>query len=110
MDKLSKKALKERYKARECVGGIYCIKCSGNNEIWLRATTDIQGAKNRFEFSVYVNSSTEMCMMESWKMYGAETFSFELLEEIKKKEVQTEKEFSDDVNVLLELWSEKLNT
>ncbi|AIF52943.1 GIY-YIG nuclease family protein [Pelosinus sp. UFO1] len=109
MDKPSKKDLKEQYKNRVIIGGVYCVRCSGADNLWLRATTDIQGSKNRFAFSVSTNSCPEMCMSESWKQFGATTFSFEILEKIEKKETQTTREFSDDVNTLLELWIEKRN-
>ncbi|WP_053956708.1 GIY-YIG nuclease family protein [Inediibacterium massiliense] len=108
MDKLSKKAMKEQYKNRVIIGGIYCIKCNANTNFWIRATTDMQGSKNRFVFSVSTNSCPEGCMIEAWNQFGASAFSFEILEEIQKKETQTAREFSDDVSTLLELWTEKL--
>lgn len=99
--------MKEQYQSRKRVGGVYCIKCSGRDDVWLRATTDLQGAKNRFLFSQSTDSYLEICMMDAWKEFGASRFSFEIIEEIEKKEMQTEREFSDDVNTLLELWLEK---
>lgn len=107
MEKHSKKELREQYKNRVVIGGVYCIKCKDNGKIWIRPTKDIKGSKNRFEFSVSINSSPENCMLKEWRHYGAKAFSFEVLEEIKKKETQTEEEFSEDVDVLLEMWLEK---
>ena len=109
MDTLSKEDLKEQYKNRVIIGGIYCVKCSHINNIWIRSTTDMQGAENRFAFLVSTNSRPEMCMIEAWKKFGANAFSFEILEKIKKKETQTTREFSDDINTLLEFWIEKRN-
>lgn len=109
MGKLSKKDLKEQYKNRVIIGGIYCVKCSVTDNLWIRSTTDMQGSKNRFAFSVSTNSCPEICMIEEWKQFGANAFSFEILEEIKKKQIQTECEFLDDVNTLLDLWTEKSN-
>ncbi|WP_077611243.1 GIY-YIG nuclease family protein [Clostridium sp. Marseille-P2415] len=108
MEKLTKKALKEQYKNRVLIGGVYCIKCNGNINLWIRATTDMQGSQNRFAFSVSTDFCPETCMIEAWNQFGASAFSFEILEEIQKKETQTEREFSDDVNTLLEIWTEKL--
>lgn len=109
MGKLSKKDLKEQYKNRVIIGGVYCVKCSDTDNRWIRATTDMQGSKNRFAFSASTNYCPETCMIEAWKQFGATAFSFEILEEIKKKETQTARKFSDDVNTLLELWTEKRN-
>ncbi len=108
MDISSKRALKAQYKNRTIVGGIFCIRCEAAGEAWIRATTDMQGSKNRFAFSSSTNFCPEACMAQAWKQHGASAFSFEVLEEIEKKEAQTDREFSDDVAVLLELWSEKL--
>ncbi len=108
MEKLSKKALKQQYKNRVLIGGVFCVKCNSNQNFWLRATTDMQGSKNRFLFSLSNHSCPEPSMLEGWNQFGASSFSFEVLEEIQKKETQTEREFSDDVNTLLEIWTEKL--
>lgn len=110
MDKTTKKALKEQYKNRTLIGGVYCIKCNGNVNLWIRSTTDMQGSKNRFLFSLSINSCPETCMIEAWNQFGASSFTFEILEILQKKETQTEREYGDDVNTLLEIWSEKLNS
>ncbi|WP_373482966.1 GIY-YIG nuclease family protein [Acetobacterium sp.] len=107
METRSKKELKENYKNRTVVGGIYAIKCNGNDRIWTKSTKDMAGQKNRFGFSVAINSSPEPAMLEEWKQYGAKSFSFIVLEEIEKGEAQTEEEFSDDVATLFEIWIDK---
>lgn len=107
MDKLSKKELKEQYKNRTVIGGVYCIKCNSNNRQLIKSTMDMTGQKNRFDFSVSVNSCLEPSMRLEWAQYGAESFSFQILEEIKKGETQTEKQFANDVEALLEIWIEK---
>jgi hypothetical protein len=107
MEKQTKKELRDKYKSRTVSGGVYCIKCSGNNDVWLRATTDMKSSENRFIFSQTINSCLEPCMAEAFKQYGASAFSLETLEVIQKKEAQTDKEFTEDVYALLELWEEK---
>ncbi|WMJ83292.1 GIY-YIG nuclease family protein [Oscillospiraceae bacterium LTW-04] len=109
MDAHAKKALKTQYKNRTVIGGVFCIRCEAADAAWIRSTTDMQGSKNRFSFSCSTNSCPETCMAQAWKQHGASAFSFEVLEEIKKKEAQTDREFSGDVAVLLELWSERRN-
>jgi hypothetical protein len=107
MNHLSKKDLKEQYGNKVIIGGIYCIKCLGSDKLWLRTTTNLQGAKNRFAFSLSTNSCPEPCMRKAWDIFGAAAFFFEPLEEMKKKNTQTEREFADDVDALLELYREK---
>lgn len=109
MDTQSKKELIEKYKNRAIIGGIYCFKCNTTNQAWIRATKDMKGTKNRFVFSVSANTCPDARMNEAWEKYGAASFSIEVLEELEKKETQTDSEFLDDLNVLLELWQEKYN-
>lgn len=107
MDKDKRKALQNAYKNRSVVGGVYCVKCSGNGRIWLRSTTDMEGAKNRVLFSLKMKGAPEPSMLRECSEYGWESFSFAVIEELKKKEDQTDKEFADDIATLLEIWTEK---
>ena len=77
MESAKRKELKNAYKEKPAIGGIYCILCSGDGR------------------------------RKEWSQYGARSFSFSILEELKKKETQTEHEFSEDIGVLLEIWLEK---
>lgn len=103
----SRKALKEQYKNRKVVGGVYRIKCSEINGGWLRSTTDMKGAENRYRFLLSTGTCPEPSMAKAWDQFGPSSFSFEVVEELEKKETQTDREFTDDVNLLLELWTEK---
>ncbi|MDK2866095.1 MAG: hypothetical protein PWP51_1583 [Clostridiales bacterium] len=103
-----KKTLKENYKTRDITGGVYRLKCSGNGMFWLRSAKELDKALNRFQFFVKTNSHPEPVMKQAWQTYGAESFSFEILETLEKKETQTDLEYREDIKVLLELWTEKL--
>lgn len=105
MNESTKKRLKEEYKNREYVGGIYCVRCTESENKWLRSTVDLKGSKNRFDFSVCTNSCPEISMMKDWNLYGTSSFVFEILEEITKKETQSDREFADDVEALFEMWN-----
>lgn len=107
MEKFSKRELKEQYKNRAVIGGVYCIKCNGNGRTWIKSTKNMTGQKNRIEFSISANSCPEPDMFREWEQYGAESFSFIILEEIKKGETQTEREFTNDINLLYDMWIEK---
>ena len=107
MEKNSKKELREQYKSRTVTGGVYCITCEGNGHKWIKSTKDIDGQKNKFEFFTSTNSCPEPSMRAEWDQYGANSFSLTVLEEITKGETQTEREFSDDIALLLEMWNEK---
>jgi len=99
-----RKELKDQYKNREIVGGIYRISCSGNGQSWLKSTCDLREQKNRFGFFVSGSFSPEPGMRAAWSQYGTDSFHFTVLEELKKGELQTEDEFARDIETLHEMW------
>lgn len=103
----NRRELKNRYKNRTVTGGVFCIRCAGNGHVWLKSAPDLRGQRNKFEFSVLNNSCPEPGMREEWKTYGPQSFSFAVLEELQKKETQSDAEFAEDLKTLLELWREK---
>ncbi|WP_101696184.1 GIY-YIG nuclease family protein [Clostridium minihomine] len=109
MDERAKKAMKNQYKNSKQTGGVYRICCTQTGEVWIRASADLQSAKNRFAFHRSTNLCPEAAMASAWKQYGIDAFIIEILEEIEKKETQTPHEFSEDIATLLELWNEKQN-
>lgn len=109
MERNKRKELLREYKERKITGGIYIIKNTVNRKILLLSTTDLHGCKNRFDFSQKTNCCVYMKLQKDWKEFGRDAFVFEVLEDIEKKETQTLKEFQDDIEVLEEIWVEKLD-
>jgi len=107
VEKLSKKELQEKYKNRIVIGGVFCIKCDGNDRKWYKSTKDMAGQINKFEFLISTNLCPEPGMSTEWNLYGAKSFSLEIIEEIKKGETQTDREFIEDIDLLFKMWSEK---
>jgi hypothetical protein len=109
MDKLNKKELLASYKDRKMVGGICAIKNAVTGKLLVISTNDLQGCKNRFDFSQSTGSCINMKLQNDWKKYGKCAFIFEILEKYEKKETQTPEEFKNDIKVLEEMWLEKLD-
>jgi len=108
MEKQSRKTISEAYQQRVVIGGVFCIRCTDNDQTWVKKTTDMQGSKNRHAFSLATKSCPEPSMLTAWKEYGADAFIFDVLEELNKGENQTTAEFSNDIDVLYDMWKERL--
>lgn len=109
MNSEDKKKIISEYKQRDEVGGVIAVKNNATGKVLLEATCNIDGYKNRFEFSKKMGSAVTLKLAQDCKTYGADAFSLEVLETIKKGENQTPKEFNDDVKLLKELWQEKFS-
>ncbi|MFZ2539291.1 MAG: GIY-YIG nuclease family protein [Oscillospiraceae bacterium] len=108
MENKSKKEQIAKYKEREQIGGICIIRNTVTNKILLISTTDLQGSKNSFEFSQKVGSCASMKLQKDFTEFGVSAFSFEVLEELKKGENQTDEEFKQDIKLLNQIWTENL--
>ena len=102
---MDKKELINQYKSRVQIGGVYAIKNMTLNKWYVDATSDLAAAENRFKFF----GSTHMKVEQDHKAQNGEGFVFEVLEELKKNESQTGREFKDDLVVLKDIWLEKLS-
>ena len=108
MDSQKKKELIAGYKERKISGGVYMITNTKTGMRLLAAETNLEGSKNKFDFCIKTNLCSYPKLQEEWKRYGAQAFTFEVLEELKKDETQTDREFAQDIGALFELWQERL--
>ena len=104
----ARKEWKDAYRSRTVVGGVFRIRCDAARKSWLHGSTDLRGSQNRFAFSVSVGSCPEPAAAAAWTRHGPGGFTFEVLEELKKDETQTDREFAQDIGALFELWQERL--
>jgi len=107
MENQNKKLIRDAYKQRKVIGGIYSIKNTKTDKSLLMATTDMNGTKNRFEFAQMTGSCVNFQLQEDWNKFGKESFVFEIVEELEKGELQTTKEFQDDLSVLKDMCKER---
>ena len=106
---MTKKELQAQYKERKVAGGVIVIKNTHTGKMLIEGTTDLQGNKNRFDFAQKTGSCIHPKLQAEWAGLGSSAFVYEVLEEIEKGETQTSAEFKEDVDLLKEIWMEKLS-
>ena len=109
MEQKSKKELHAQYKEREVAGGVYAIRNTLKNKLFVDATADLPGSKNRFEFAVQTGSCILPKLQVDWNGQKGQGFEFEVLEELKKGELQTAAGFKEDLKLIRQMWLEKLS-
>ena len=105
----SKKELQSQYKEREVTGGVYVIRNTLNNKLLCEISLELSSTRNRFEFSLKTGSCVSMKLQKDWAKQGSGQFVFEVLEELKKGDTQTDAQFKADLELLKEIWLEKLS-
>jgi hypothetical protein len=67
------------------------------------------GAKqNSFNFMVSSGTCLNYRLKKDWEAFGASAFTFETLETIVKKKEQSQEQFTEDLEMLRQIWADKL--
>ncbi len=109
MDKQDRKKIIDSYKARRAIGGVFCVINAVSGKRFVQATTDIKGSRNRFEFSQATGGCAFKPLQEDFKKYGANVFTFEILEELEQKEGQSDADFRRETEALYALLTEGIS-
>ncbi|MGG3451205.1 GIY-YIG nuclease family protein [Domibacillus aminovorans] len=101
-----KKELKQQYKETTIEAGIYQIKNMVNGKTFIASTRNLKTLNGR-KFELEAGSSTHKELQKEWNEFGKDSFEFDVLEVLKKKE----NGFFDEkreLEKLEEKWLEKL--
>jgi len=80
-----KKELKQLYKEAEIPAGVYQIKNTSNQKVFIGSSMNLNGMNGQ-RFQLEMGSHRNKKLQQEWQEFGAEVFIFEVLEILKKKE------------------------
>jgi DNA-binding MarR family transcriptional regulator len=102
-----RKELKQQYKDAAMIAGVFQIKNLKTGKILVGSAPNAQGKLNSHRVQLQIGSHRNKDLQMDWKEYGAENFSFDILETI-KIEGETSYKDREELKALEELWLEKL--
>lgn len=105
----SKKELIKEYKQQNPVGGIYKLTNTVNHKYLLEYSTNIRAVQNRFDFMKSCGTCFHNKVQKDWNEFGGQAFSFEIVEQIEKKENQSQDNFIEDLKTLTQIWLERFD-
>ncbi|WP_400164412.1 GIY-YIG nuclease family protein [Brevibacillus sp. TJ4] len=79
-----KKELKQLYKETPVEAGVYQIRNTENNKIFVGSTRNLK-TLNGLRFSLEAGMSVYKGLQQEWNRYGKDAFAFEVLEVLEKK-------------------------
>ena len=103
----TRKELKQAYLRTPKEMGVYRIRNVKNDRSFVAASRDIKARLNRHRMSLKTNNDSNKALQADWLHYGQEAFIFEVLDVLKPLDIPDYNP-SDDLNVLEEMWLEKL--
>jgi len=103
--KSSRKQQVNQYKNRVQIGGVFVIRNSEQNRWFIDCTANLEAAHNRYKSL----PESFLKIAPDYQRQHGKGFVFEVLEQLKRGEQQSDSEFLADLNMLKSLWLEKLS-
>jgi hypothetical protein len=82
-----KKAAIAEYKKRKDVAGIFAVRCAVSGQAWVGQTLNLDTIQNRLWFTLRVGTHATRDLQSAWTVHGADTFTFEPLEQLEEEEI-----------------------
>ena len=103
----SKQDIKREYEERKPMAGIFQVKNSVIGKVLLGSSLNLQGPLNSHRFMLTIGSHRNPILQKEWDEYGADKFTFEILEIVKVKD-DPNFNLVDELTLLERIWIEKL--
>jgi hypothetical protein len=102
-----RKELVRQYKETPRQMGVYRIRNTANGKCFIGSARDVPGKLNGHRFQLRMKAHRNDVLQREWEEYGADAFVFEPLDLLKPSD-QPDYDPGEDLQVLEELWLQKL--
>ena len=99
--------LRRAYKEAPRQAGIFQIRNIQTGKLLLGSSTNLAGPLNKHRFMLSIGKHDNAELQSDWKQYGAEAFTFEILEIVKPSD-DPAFNLEDELTLLEQIWLEKL--
>lgn len=106
--KANRAELKRAYKEKPPPMGVFAVRNRANGKVLVGSSINVPGALNRIRFELTTGLGRFPALLEDWKRYGADSFSFEVLDVLPPTDEPRE-DPKEELRVLEALWLERLN-
>ncbi|MBE0649930.1 MAG: GIY-YIG nuclease family protein [Bacteroidales bacterium] len=103
----TRKEIKDEYKQMKFRIGVFQIRNTVNNKIFVEGSTDLVAIWNRIKFQLNAGLHPNAELQKEWKEFGAENFVYEILGEIKQDDTESV-DYRREVKQLEEMYLEKM--
>ncbi len=105
---MDKKEKIREYKETSLPAGVYRVRNNISKKSLIGSSPNISGRLNRHRFQLDHGSHPDRDLQADWNEFGTDAFTFEALDQLEPSN-DPDKDISEDLRVLLQLWLDKLN-
>ncbi|MBB5984927.1 GIY-YIG nuclease family protein [Sphingobium lignivorans] len=84
-----RKAAVAAYKERKVEAGIYAVRCTASDQLWIGSAPDLSTIRNRLWFTLQQGRNSHRSLQEAWTAHGSETFTFEVIDRLTDDEASS---------------------
>lgn len=103
----TRKELKEEYKQMKFKMGVFQIRNTVNNKLFIDSSTDLVAIWKRQRMELNFGSHPNLALQKEWKEFGEDKFVYEIVDELEQKENEAS-DYKKELKALKELYLEKL--
>ncbi|MEQ1604804.1 MAG: GIY-YIG nuclease family protein [Pyrinomonadaceae bacterium] len=104
---MDKAAAKLEYKLSHRPMGVFQIRNTTNELVFVDSSLNIPGKINRHKFSLNAGLHASKSLQKDWNELGETAFEFETLEDVMPR-ADADYDYAADISTLEDLWLEKL--
>lgn len=104
---MNRRELQEAYKQRKFKMGVFQIRNTVNNKIWVDSSTNLEAIWNRNRLQLNLGSHPNLALQKDWKELGEANFVYEILAEVQEQAGKIV-DYNKEVKELKELYLEEL--
>jgi hypothetical protein len=104
---MDQSAIKKAYKLSRQPMGVYRIRNSQNDDVYIGFAADLPARFNRHKAELKFGTHRNRELQGIWNSSGESAFKFEILDELDYEEV-TQANLNEELHVLAEMWIQKL--
>ncbi|QDL55053.1 GIY-YIG nuclease family protein [Rhodoferax aquaticus] len=101
------KTLKDQYMATMVPMGVFAIRNTVNQRVYVGGSSNLAGAMNRHRFELSMQTHRNKALLADWLNHGPQAFQFEVLDRIAERE-QPDFDYAAELAASLALWQEEL--
>jgi len=105
--KNDKRRLKQEYIQTKRPFGVFLIRNTTNDKIYVGSGMDIQGIINRHKFALSLGSHQSKDLQKDWNALGADKFDFEIMDQMEPRD-DLGFDARRELQFMEEMWLEKL--